>query len=121
MTDQKTAVIIGVSAEEGLGAYLCRRAADTGLHVFIAGRTVAKIEAIASVITDAGGAATAVVSDATDEASVSSLIEQTAAVGPIDLAIYNAGNNFSGSFLTMEADYFEEAWRVIDSSVAIPM
>ncbi len=27
-------------------------------------------------------------------------------------AIYNAGNNFNGVFLTMEADFFEKCWRV---------
>jgi hypothetical protein len=30
----------------------------------------------------------------------------------VDLAIYNVGNNMAGRILEMEADYFEESWRV---------
>lgn len=108
----RTAVVIGVGAVEGLGSYLCQGAAREGLHTFIGGRTSAKIEAVADVIRADGGEATAVVTDTTDEASVTALIEATEAEGPIDLAIYNAGNNMPGRFLEMEASYFEECWRV---------
>ena len=31
----------------------------------------------------------------------------------VDLAIYNAGNNTAGRILEMEADYFENSWRVV--------
>jgi NAD(P)-dependent dehydrogenase (short-subunit alcohol dehydrogenase family) len=112
MNTQKTAVIIGVGPLQGLGAYLCRYAAAENLHVFGAGRTTSNLEAVAATITDQGGAATAVVTDATSESAVVGLFERAEAAGPVDLAIYNAGNNFPGSFLEMEAAYFEQAWRV---------
>ena len=35
-----------------------------------------------------------------------------AASGPVDLAIYNAGNNFPGRIIDMDANYFEQSWRV---------
>lgn len=108
----KTALIIGVGPMEGVGAYLCAHAAKEGLHLVIAGRTAESIEAVAESVRAAGGEATALVADATVESDVTALVRKSEAIGPIDLAIYNAGNNFPGNFLEMEASYFETAWRV---------
>ena len=108
----KTAVIIGVGPIEGLGGYLCTHAANKGLHVVIAGRTLRSIKTVRDAIRGNGGEATAVVADATDEAQIKQLVNEAEAIGPIDLAIYNAGNNFPGNFLEMQASYFESAWRV---------
>ena len=106
----KTAVIIGVGPDLGLGAQLCKRFAEEGLHVIVAGRTPAQIEAVAASIRSAGGQATAVAADATSEADVKALF--AAAGGQVDLAIYNAGNNTPGRIIDMDADYFEQSWRV---------
>ena len=38
-----TAIVVGVGAEQGLGAALCRRFAQENYHVFVAGRTPDKI------------------------------------------------------------------------------
>lgn len=105
------AVIIGVGPERGLGAQLCKRFAAEGLDVFAAGRTQASVDAVADSIHRAGGQATAVLTDATDERQVVALFEQ--AGGDIDVAIYNAGNNASGRILEMTAEYFENSWRVV--------
>jgi len=104
--------VIGVGAERGLGATLCRRFARAGLHVVVSGRTPAKIEPLAEAIRKKGGAATAVAADATAESEVAGLVRRAEAIGPIDAAIYNAGNNMPGEFLSMEAAYFEQCWRV---------
>ena len=32
--------------------------------------------------------------------------------GKLDVAIYNAGNNFPGRIIDMEAEYFKDAWKV---------
>ena len=56
----KTAIVIGVGAGEGLGAAVCRMAAGEELHVFVGGRTAAKVEAVADAIRAAGGSATAI-------------------------------------------------------------
>ena len=58
-----SAIVIGVGAECGLGAALCRRFAQGGYHVLVAGRTAAKIETIIS----AAGGAEPIVTDATLE------------------------------------------------------
>ncbi len=108
----KTAVVIGVGPLRGLGAYLCRGAGREGLHVVVAGRTQEKLDAVADAIKEEGGAATAVICDTTDEEAVVALLEQAETIGPIDLAIYNAGNNMPGDYLEMEARHFEKCWRV---------
>jgi NAD(P)-dependent dehydrogenase (short-subunit alcohol dehydrogenase family) len=107
-----TAVVIGVGPVEGLGAYIALHAANAGLHAVVAGRTQAQLETVVAHIREQGGEATAVVTDATNEAAIKHLVSTAEAIAPIELAIYNAGNNFRGDFLSMEADYFEQAWRV---------
>ena len=100
------AIIIGVGPELGLGGRLCKRFAARGLHVFLAGRTEEKLAALAS--------ATPVITDATDEDQVRSLFQLADAEnsGELELAIYNTGNNTPGRILDIEADYFEQSWRV---------
>jgi len=113
MADQKKAIVAGVGAERGLGGTLCRKFASGGHHVFVAGRTPAKIEAISDKINANGGVATPVVTDVTRETEVIALFDVVAdGPGVLDLAIYNAGNNTPGNVVGMEADYFEAAWRV---------
>jgi len=108
----ETAIVIGVGAERGLGATLCRRFAAAGLHVLAAGRTAEKIERVADGIRNAGGSATAVEADATSEQSVIELFREAEAIGPVDVAVYNAGNNMPGNLIEMEAEFFERCWRV---------
>ena len=108
----KTGVVIGVGPERGLGGTLCRAAAAKGLHVVVAGRTQEKLDAVVAGIVASGGAATAIVCDTCDEAAVMALMAEAENIAPIDLAIYNAGNNMPGDFLEMEANYFEQCWRV---------
>jgi len=106
----KTAVVIGVGPLNGLGGQLCRRFAQTGHHVLVAGRTQASLQTVADAITADGGSAETVNADATSEADVAALFEQ--AGNDLDLAIYNAGNNTPGRIVDMDADYFENSWRV---------
>lgn len=108
----KTAVVIGVGPLQGLGAKLCVGAANEGLHVVVAGRTLEKLETVAAAIAEAGGSATAVACDATDEAQVTELVEQAESIGPVDLAIYNAGNNMPSNFLETSVQHFETCYRV---------
>ena len=44
------AIVVGVGAELGLGAALCRRFAEGGHHVVVAGRSVDKIEQVVRTI-----------------------------------------------------------------------
>ena len=68
---------------------------------------------MAKEITEAGGRATAVPTDTTDEAEVSALLDTALREGgSLDLVVYNAGNMRVGNVADMEAAYFEETWRV---------
>lgn len=113
MSDKKEiAIVVGVGPEDGLGGALCKRFAARGMHVFVAGRTQAKLDAVVDAIVGAGGTATALATDATSERDIAALFDAAAATGEITLGIYNAGNNFPGGIKEMDADYFEKCWRV---------
>ena len=104
------AIVSGVGPLQGLGAQLCIRFANLGLHVLIAGRTQGKLDAVVETITNAGGSAEAVIADATSEADTERLFNM--AGDDLTLAIYNTGNNTPGRIADMSAEYFENSWRV---------
>jgi NAD(P)-dependent dehydrogenase (short-subunit alcohol dehydrogenase family) len=107
----KTAIVIGVGPDRGLGAQLCKRFAGHDLTVIVAGRTKSAIEAVAHDVSSSGGKAMAIVADAANEDNVIALFDSA---GPsLDLAIYNAGNNTPGRIIDMDAEYFEQSWRVV--------
>jgi NAD(P)-dependent dehydrogenase (short-subunit alcohol dehydrogenase family) len=113
---KRTAVVIGVGAEIGLGAALCRRFASEGLHVLIAGRTPGKLEQVVTSILAAGGSAETVPMDATNEADVVKLFDRAMAPGgareAAELVVYNAGGNQRVDFRELSAELFERFWRV---------
>jgi NAD(P)-dependent dehydrogenase (short-subunit alcohol dehydrogenase family) len=113
---QNVAVVVGVGAELGLGAALCRRFASEGYHLLIGGRTREKIEQVARAITAAGGSAEAVLTDATSEADVIRLFDKAfnpdQQRNPADLIVFNAGNNRRIDFRDISAEMFEDFWRV---------
>lgn len=111
------AVVVGVGAERGLGAALCRRFAAEGYHVLVAGRTPEKIDRVARTIETQGGRATPVPTDTTREEDVACLFDLAMAEeedghGPADLVVYNAGNNQRLRFTEVSAETFEAFWRV---------
>jgi len=105
----KKAVIIGVGTEQGLGAQLAKRFASEGLHVFVASRTQSRLDALTVEIEQAGGKATAVCADSTNEEQVIKLFEK--AGSGLDLASYNTGNNYPGQIIDMDAEYFKKSWK----------
>ena len=54
---RNSALVIGVGAELGLGAALCRKIAANGYHVYVAGRTQAKLDIVTNGIASGGGSA----------------------------------------------------------------
>ncbi len=107
----EVAIISGVGPERGMGAQLARRFASLGLHVFVAGRTAASLDAVVAGIEADGGRATAVVADATHEQATVELFSRAREAGRIGLVIYNTGANTPGRFEDMSAGFFEAAWR----------
>lgn len=106
----KTAIVMGVGPERGVGGQLCVRFAGEGLHVIAAGRTKKSLDTIVDLVESQGGSAEAFVADATSEDDTLALFEK--AGNDLDLAVFNAGNSTPGRIVDMEADYFEAAWRV---------
>lgn len=111
---QASAVVVGVGAEDGLGAALARRFAQGGFHVLIGGRNAARLERIAASL--GAGNGTPVVMDATREEDVARLFQLAAAPGagkaPASVVIFNAGNNQHIPFLELSAAQFEAFWRI---------
>jgi len=111
-----TAVVIGVGAEHGLGAALCRRFAAESHHVLVAGRTASKIEQVVRTIASAGGSAEPISTDTTSEQDVVRLFDHAMSPRsgrtPADLVVYNAGNNRRIDFRETSAETFEDFWRV---------
>lgn len=115
MKKTPSAIVVGVGAEQGLGGALSRRFASEGYHVFVAGRTATKVDAIVSTISSSGGSAEGVSTDASKEADVVALFEKAFTPSPTrdvpDLIVFNAGNNKRMNILDVSAETFEEFWR----------
>ena len=86
----KVAVVTG--GGRGIGKAIAGALAAQGAHVVVAARTSAEIEKAASTIRAAGGSATPVQADITDERQVGQLIgESLKLTGSVDILVNNAG------------------------------
>ena len=112
MNQPGSAIVVGVGPERGLGAALARCFARHELHVFIAGRSEDKLQAVAEQIQSAGGSATPVVADATVEQDVSRLFDVVRARGDVvEVAAYNVDSNIPAPFLETGVDTFTGLWQ----------
>ncbi len=86
----KTALVTGAS--QGIGRACALALAKMGARVAVVARNEAKLEAVATEITSAGGHAKAFVMDVSDEASIQSTAKATIAhFGSVDILVNNAG------------------------------
>ncbi|MEL6257981.1 MAG: SDR family NAD(P)-dependent oxidoreductase [Pseudomonadota bacterium] len=108
----QNAIILGAGTIQGLGGAIARRFAREGLHVFVSGRTLSKVETVAQAIRDDGGQATAIACDVTSPSDQDALFTAAEAAGPIAAVLYNAGNNALIPFEKLTAEQFEDVWRV---------
>jgi len=106
-----TALVVGVGASQGLGAAAARRFAREGLHVFVAGRTQAKLEQVAQEIRAAGGKIDVLVGDASVEADAARFVAAAEARAPLALVLHNAGSNRRDSILELVREDCEQLWR----------
>jgi len=112
MSQQKSAVIIGVGPERGLGATLAKHFAEKGLHVYIAGRSEEKLQQVVDSIIKHGGQATAVVADATQEYDINHLFDVIHFDdSALQLAVYNVDSNIPAPILETQAETFTKLWQ----------
>lgn len=112
MTTKRAALVLGVGPENGLGATLARRFGVEGLHVFVAGRTLTKLQAVADSIRLAGGLATPVVADACNESEVERLFKTVnEEAGELELAAYNVDSNIPAPLLETDLETFTLLWK----------
>ncbi|MDG1824926.1 MAG: SDR family NAD(P)-dependent oxidoreductase [Henriciella sp.] len=105
-------IILGAGASQGVGGALARRFAREGQHVIIGGRTTDRIKRLAQEVSDAGGSAEGISVDVTVEADLDALFEYAAQKSPINVVLYNAGNNAVIPFEKLEPEIVEKFWRV---------
>lgn len=108
-----TAVIVG--AGSGLGAALARRFLNADMKVVIASRDQDRLDAVAESCVDATGkdAITAIACDAREEDQVTDLFARAEKeIGPVALAVYNAGAWFNAGIRELPAETYENLWRL---------
>lgn len=113
----KTIAITGGGA--GLGLAMAQRLAEDGHELFLLGRTLAKVEVVASRIAGAGGRAHAIACDVSDAASVDSAFTHLATLTPrLDVLINNAGV-FAPFFLAEASN--QQIAETLNTNLAGPM
>ena len=105
---EETAVVVGVGP--GLGAALVRAFASEGYTVVAAARSASAL----GDLNDRNGAGRIepIDCDATAPADVERVFDAASALGPPEVAIFNAGAFVRGSILETDAAEFERCWRV---------
>ncbi len=108
LLEGKKAVVYGAAGS--IGSHVARAFARDGARVFLAGRTLATLEAVAEEINAAGGSAEAAQVDALDLGSIEAhLADVVAKAGSIDIsfnAIWIRGDLQGTPLLKMSADDF---------------
>lgn len=86
------AVALVTGGNRGIGAAIARRLAEAGAHVMVSARRLENAQALATEISDAGGAAEGALCDVTRYDQVTAAVETCIARhGRIDIVVNNAG------------------------------
>ncbi|MBH61888.1 MAG: short-chain dehydrogenase [Alphaproteobacteria bacterium] len=111
MTDAGAVLVVG--AGPGFGAAVAHRFANAEMPVAVSTRTQATVDGLAGEINASGGNARAYAADATDEDAVENLFDRVEKdLGPIDVAVYNAGAFSRSPVVETSAQEFMDCWRI---------
>jgi NAD(P)-dependent dehydrogenase (short-subunit alcohol dehydrogenase family) len=106
----KIAAVLGVGP--GLGAAVARRFAGEGFAMALMARREESVAAVREEITDSGGKALSVATDATDPDSVAAAFERVRAeLGDPEVFVYNAGAFQMGGVLEISPAKFDECFK----------
>ena len=110
---RRRALVTGGSGD--IGGAICRRLAADGLHVVVHGNAnIARAQAVAAAINEAGGSAEAVAFDVADSDAAHGAIASLLHGGPLHVLVNNAGIHDDAPFAGMS----DAQWkRVIDVSL----
>ena len=113
MVDSANGIAVIAGVGEGVGGAIARRFAKAGHHVVMFARNEEKLEAYAKEIRGQGGKATAMKVDLRSEQEVIDAVNRIEQdLGPIAVAIYNAGAQHKKPLLDITGDQFEKVWRL---------
>ncbi len=106
-------VALVVGAGDGTGAAIAKRFAREGLTVCVARRNEIALESLVEEVEDAGGSATALAFDATEEAAVIDAFDRVERdVGPLSALVDNSAIITRGSILELSAEKYRGDWNV---------
>jgi NAD(P)-dependent dehydrogenase (short-subunit alcohol dehydrogenase family) len=110
-TRPSSALVLGVGSARGLGAAAARAFAAAGYRVVIAGRDSDKLAQTARSVAAVGSPPQVESGDVTCAADVARFVASAESLGPLSVAIHNAGGNRPAPFLQVDPTVFEEHWR----------
>lgn len=106
----RSAIVTGGGS--GIGAATCRLLGGSGAAVLVADVVEEHARSVADEITADGGVAEPFVGDVADEAVAAAMVEQAGRLGPLKIAVNNAGVGGAPASL---ADVSTEDWRKVMS------
>jgi NAD(P)-dependent dehydrogenase (short-subunit alcohol dehydrogenase family) len=104
-------LVAGVGSQQGLGAAIARRFGREGFPVAICGRNAEKLVATEAALRAEGLTVQAVAGDVSKAEDAQRFVAAAQALGPLAVAVQNAGSNRPSPFLKLTEADFEAHWR----------
>lgn len=108
---RSSVLVVGVGASRGLGAAIARRFARGGHPVAVAGRNAEKLTLTARELEASGARVAHLIGDAARAEDARRFVAEAERLGPLAVAVHNAGGNEPAPFLKLSEDVFTRHWR----------